>query len=242
MVAEITLPSLPDQEITRNVVGGVKSVNFLFGVESHRERITHLFPESGDRFAGFAARYGQENEVFVPLEAVDDVLLYAAQFLAAGTAPGRPEIQKHHFAAQTAQGEGRAVEHFHPEIGCLCPGFNKGRSLDVVGRIVRILGLFGLRSVRCGGCGLRSVGQQPHQGDDDREQDDHQDKTFVIGFFTFGHSDIIGFQSLTSVPIFSPASTFSRLPGVSMSKTMTRRPFSRQSVKAVISITFRLRR
>ena len=64
-----------DQEITRNVVGGVKSVNFLFGVESHRERITHLFPESGDRFAGFAARYGQENEVFVPLEAVDDVLL-----------------------------------------------------------------------------------------------------------------------------------------------------------------------
>ena len=103
-----------------------------------------------------------------------------------------------------------------------------------------VCSVFGAFVAGAAGCG--SVGQQPHQGDDDREQDDHQDKTFVIGFFTFGHSDIIGFQSLTSVPIFSPASTFSRLPGVSMSKTMTRRPFSRQSVKAVISITFRLRR
>ena len=46
---------------------------------------------------------------------------------------------------------------------------------------------------------------------------------------------------VTKVPIFSPRKTFMRLPRVFMSKTYIGMSFSLHIVKAVMSITFRLR-
>ncbi len=52
----------------------------------------------------------------------------------------------------------------------------------------------------------------------------------------------LGRQSCTRVPIGSPSITFFRFPTVSISNTMSGRPFSLHIVVAVRSITFRLRR